>query len=445
MCANAPNVCMDVVGNAVHSIWTARGIKNDFPSQRSQGLYGNCVATDGSSLGYRQFIHVLDSLAIWEHEILGLKKYDRSPDNRTCAYVNFTYYMFQGGRGVSFHVDQEPRVLSCRQLVYNDEDAIWGLSHEWGHQHQMLPYFCWSGLGEVSNNMNSYFNIMRMGYTNNRMTGTFDGTVKSGSSYDLARKIFLKHDYSGICASATTSSPSLKSTMRHLAYQNANELQSAKLREFALTMSDSVIKQYKNDPTKAVSIHEVGVGETLCPFLFVYDYFVQNGVPDVAKDWYESLRQNDFENGSQVEKQGGVDKYELIASAMNGNKNNKYDQLAADYPDCCWIKNGYIIKGNNWYQNSAPFMMNWVRKLSRITKYNLLPYFEQWGFFRQVAMRIGDYGNKWMIITPEMYEEFKADMDALVKSGEIEAMPEGMVEAISNVPTIIQNKPEFGN
>ena len=445
MCANAPNVCMDVVGNAVHSIWTARGIKNDFPSERSQGLYGNCLATDGSSLGYRQFIHVLDSLAIWEHEILGLKKYDRSPDNRTCAYVNFTYYMFQGGRGVSFHVDQEPRVLSCRQLVYNDEDAIWGLSHEWGHQHQMLPYFCWSGLGEVSNNMNSYFNIMRMGYTNNRMTGTFDGTVKSGSSYDLARKIFLKHDYSGICASSTTSSPSLKSTMRHLAYQNANELQSAKLREFALTMSDSVIKQYKNDPTKAVSIHEVGVGETLCPFLFVYDYFVQNGVPDVAKDWYESLRQNDFENGSQVEKQGGVDKYELIASAMNGNKNNKYDQLAADYPDCCWIKNGYIIKGNNWYQNSAPFMMNWVRKLSRITKYNLLPYFEQWGFFRQVAMRIGDYGNKWMIITPEMYEEFKADMDALVESGEIKAMPEGMVEAISNVPTLIQNKPEFGN
>ncbi len=316
-----------------------------------------------------------------------MKKYDRSPDNRTCAYVNFTYYMFQGGRGVSFHVDQEPRVLSCRQLVYNDEDAIWGLSHEWGHQHQMLPYFCWSGLGEVSNNMNSYFNIMRMGYTNNRMTGTFDGTVKSGSSYDLARKIFLKHNYSGICASETTSEPSLKSTVRHLAYKYANELQSAKLREFALTMSDSVIKQYKNDPTKAVSIHEVGVGETLCPFLFVYDYFVQNGVPDVAKDWYESLRQNDFENGSQVEKQGGVDKYELIASAMNGNKNNKYDQLAADYPDCCWIKNGYIVKGNSWYQNSAPFMMNWVRKLSRITKYNLLPYFEQWGFFRQVAVR----------------------------------------------------------
>ena len=446
MCADAPNVCMDVVGNNVHSIWTSRGVKDYFPNERSKGLYGNCVATDGTSLGYRQFIHVLDSLAIWEHEIIGLHKYNRTPNNFTCAYVNFTYYMFQGGRGVSFHVDQEPRVLSCKTLVYNDEDAIWGLSHEWGHQHQMLPYFCWSGLGEVSNNMKSYFNIMRMGYTNNRMTGTNDGTVNPNSQYANARNIFIKHDYSNVYASEVKGAPaSLKSTKRHLAYTYANELQSQKAREFALTMKDSIITQYAVNPAKAVSIHEVGVGETLCPFLFVYDYFIQNGVPDIAQDWYESLRQNDDPNGSQVEKQGAVDKYELLASAMNGNKNNKYDEFAEKYPESCWNTEGYLVKGNNWYQNSAPFMMNWVRKVSRITKYNLLPYFERWGFFRQVAMRIGDYGNKWMIITPKMYNEFKADMDALVESGEIKAMPEGMVEAISNVQAKLQPKPVFPN
>ncbi|MGM9694267.1 MAG: M60 family metallopeptidase [Alloprevotella sp.] len=447
MCADAPNICMDVVGNNVHSIWTSRGVKDYFPTQRSTGLYGNCVATDGTSLGYRQFIHVMDSLAIWEQDLLGLHKYNRTPNNYTGAYVNFTYYMFQGGRGVSFHVDQEPRVLSCKTLVYNDEDVIWGLSHEWGHQHQMLPYFCWSGLGEVSNNMNSYFNIMRMGYTNNRMTGTNDGTVDSKSQYANARNIFLNHDYSNVYADETDGAPaSLVSTKRQLAYENASELVSTKAREFALSMKDNTtITQYAVDPTKAVSIHEVGVGETLCPFLFVYDYFVQNGVPDVAIDWYESLRQNDDENGSQVEKQGAVDKYELLASAMNGNKNNKYDKFLADYPTSCWNTEGYLVKGNHWYQNSAPFMMNWVRKLSRITKYNLLPYFERWGFFRQVAMRIGDYGNKWMIITPDMYNEFKNDMDALVESGEIQAMPDGMVEAISNVQAKLQNRPVFPN
>ncbi|MGM9688354.1 MAG: M60 family metallopeptidase [Alloprevotella sp.] len=444
MCAKAPNMCIDVVGNAVHSIWTTRGVRDDFPTVPSKGLYGNCLAIDGS-LGYRQFIHVMDSIAIWEHDILGLGKYNRRPDNRTGAYVNFTYYMFQGGLGVSFHVDQEPRVLNCKTLVMNDEDVIWGLSHEWGHQHQMLPYFCWSGLGEVSNNMNSYYNIMRMGYSNNRMTGSNDGTAKPNSQYANARRIFVDHDYSTVCADYKGNTPSLKSHMRHLAYTNASELQSKSLRDFALTMKDSTITQYKTNPAKAVSIHEVGVGETLCPFLFVYDYFVQNGVPDIAKDWYESLRQNDFENGSQVEKQGGADKYELLASAMNNNKNGKYTQFKNEYPTSCWITNEYLIEGNNWYQNSAPFMMNWVRKVSRITGYNLLPYFERWGFFRQIAMRIGDYGNKWMIITPEMYEEFKADMQALVDNGEIKSMPEGMVEDISNVPTVIQPRPQFPN
>ena len=130
---------------------------------------------------------------------------------------------------------------------------------------------------------------------------------------------------------------------------------------------------------------------------------------------------------------------------MNGNKNGKYTQFKNEYPTSCWITNEYLIEGNHWYQNSAPFMMNWVRKISRLSGYNLMPYFERWGFLRQTALYIGDYGNGWQIFTPAAYDEFKADMDALVESGEIQAMPEGMVEAISNVQTRIQPKPQFQN
>ncbi len=150
--ANAKNVCMDVLGKKVHSVWT------------SEGLHKYCKATDGTSIGYRQYMNVLDSLIQWEHDLLGFKKYNSEPDNRTMAYTNYTYYMFQGGFGVSFHHNQESRVLNCKTIVYNDNDAIWGLSHEWGHQHQMHPYFCWAGMSEVTNNMNSYYNIMKMGY-----------------------------------------------------------------------------------------------------------------------------------------------------------------------------------------------------------------------------------------------------------------------------------------
>lgn len=427
LCRVAPNVCMDVVGTNVHSVWTSRGIRKDFPNINSDGLYGNCVAVDGKSLGYRQFIHVLDSLVIWEHELLGFHKYNCPPDNRTMAYVNFTYYMFQGGRGVSFHVDQEPRVLSCRNLITSDNDAIWGLSHEWGHQHQMQPYFCWGGMGEVTNNMNSYYNIMRMGYR----------TSDKINQWAPARKHFVNGDYS--------SGITRTSEMRQNAYNERANQGNEALRAVCAANSDFEIKDYATDPEHALAINEVGVGETLCPFIMLYNYFTTHGKPDFAPDWYQSLRENDDENGSQVEKKGEVDKYELLASAQNSNKNGKYSVLKAKYPNSVWIKKNYVTASSDKFQNSVPFVLNYIRKTSRLAGYNLIPYFERWGFLRQAPLRIGDYGNYFFVLTADMFAEFKADMEALVESGEIQEMPEGMVEDISNSPDMFQTRPTFEN
>lgn len=164
---NAKNRCIDLVGSKVHSVWQASGMRN------------YCKALDGTSKGYVQFMNVLDTLVDWEHHLLGLKKYNRVPDNRTMAYVNYTYYMFQGYYGVSFKYDCESRVLNCKTIMKNDGDAIWGLSHEWGHQHQMQPYFCWAGLGESSNNMNSCENVLRMGYHDDWHAGRIKGAWES--------------------------------------------------------------------------------------------------------------------------------------------------------------------------------------------------------------------------------------------------------------------------
>lgn len=417
LCKNAKNYCMDVVGDKVHSIWT------------SEGLSKYCKADDGTSLGYRQYINTIDSLIEWEHDLLGFNKYNRTPKNRTMAYVNFTYYMFQGGFGVSFHQDQESRVLNCRTLIHRDDDAIWGLSHEWGHQHQMQPYFCWAGQSEISNNMNSYYNIMHMGYR----------TSDKINQWDPARKHFLE-DYE-FKSGKKVSEP------RQLAYQNRNLLSfSSKMVAMCESMKDGIISAYAEDPTKAVAQTEVGVGEGLCPFIMLYAYFSTHGCPDIAKDWYEALRQNDEPNGSQVEKKGGVDKYELIASAQNNNKNNKFAELKKLYPNTCWVTDKYITENNNnMWNNSVPYIFNYIRKVSRITGYNLVPYFERWGFLRQIANYIGDYGNKWYVMTPEMYNEFIEDMDALVKSGELKTMPEGMVEEISRTPNLFQNTPVIPN
>lgn len=411
--ANAKNICMDVVGSKVHSVWTANG------------LHSYCKAQDGSSLGYRQYMNVLDSLIDWEHELLGFKKYDLIPDNRTFAYVNYTYYMFQGSLGVSFIHSQEYRVLNCRTLILNDNDAIWGLSHEWGHQHQMHPYFCWAGMSEVTNNMNAYYNIMKMGYH----------TSDKIESWPVARRHFIDANYQDITPSYLGSSAagSRNSNMRHNAYVNRSTFSSyPNLMAMCAEMKDSVITNYSANPDRALTINEVSVGETLCPFVMLYNYFTINGLDDFAPDWYEALRQTDNENGSQIEKTGEVDKYELIASAQNGNKNGKYEVLKAKYPESCWITEQYVDENSSQWDNSAPYVMNYIRKVSRLTGYNLFPYFERWGFLRQVALLIGDYGNKWFILTPEMYDEFKADMDALVESGELQEMPSGMIETISN-------------
>lgn len=424
--ANAKNVCMDVLGTKVHSVWT------------SDGLHKYCKATDGTSIGYRQYMNVLDSLIQWEHDLLGFKKYNSEPDNRTMAYTNYTYYMFQGGFGVSFHHDQERRVLNCKTIVYNDNDAIWGLSHEWGHQHQMHPYFCWAGMSEVTNNMNSYYNIMKMGYH----------TSDKINAWPTARKHFIQDNISDIEVSGPVAKKDngtydvgegsmvkghRYSRARRLAFLNKDYMTNAALRQICETMSDSAVTNYSKNPAHALHISEVGVGETLCPFIMLFNYFTTHGKPDFAPDWYEALRQTDDVNGgSSIEKAKGFDKYELVAAVQNNNKNGLYSKLVELYPNSCWVKSGYVNKNSTQWENSMPYVLNYIRKTSRLSGYNLLPYFERWGFLRQVALYIGDYGNKWQCFNKEMYDEFKADMDALVTDGTLKAMPDGMVEEISN-------------
>ena len=152
MTASAPSRFIDVVSKKAHAVWT------------SEGMHNYCKADDEKSPGYRQYMNILDTLITWEQRVVGFEKYGRIPRNRTMIYVNFTYYMFCGSLGNSIHVDEEQRLLNCHTLIYDDHDAIWGISHEWGHQHQIDPYFCWGGLTEVSNNLNAYYNVMHMGY-----------------------------------------------------------------------------------------------------------------------------------------------------------------------------------------------------------------------------------------------------------------------------------------
>ncbi len=415
LCSNATNTCMDVFGKRVHSIWTAEGLKK------------YCKATDGRSYGYRQYMNVLDSIVQWQHDLLGLTKYGHTPENRTMAYVNYTYYMFQGGYGVSFHMDQESRVLNCRTIVERDDDAIWGLSHEWGHQHQMHPYFCWKGVNEVSNNLFSYYNIMKMGYR----------TSDKINAFPYAIKYMIDDNLNGL---------HLQSSSRKDAYNNRSEVKwNDDYYAVATAMEDSTMTTQAANKFLAPTYGEIGGVEALTPFVKLYVYFMRDGgKPDFAADWYEALRQTDKEGGSTVEKTTGYDKYELVASAQNGNKNGAIAKLNELFPTSVW--NNYITPAHcGQTENAMPYILNLIVKASRISGYNLFPYFERWGFLRHTAHKVNDYGWGWQIFTPTAYNEFKADMDALVADGTLKEMTEDMVETISRAENWWHETPEFPN
>ena len=153
MTATAPSRFIDVVGRKVHAVWTAAG------------MHEFCKAEDGKSPGYRQYMNILDTLMTWEQRVVGFEKYGRIPRNRTLLYVNFSFgSLFQWVLGISTHVDNERLYLNCRSLLYDESETMWGLGHEWGHQHQLSPNFCWAGVSEVTNNLNAYYNLMHMGY-----------------------------------------------------------------------------------------------------------------------------------------------------------------------------------------------------------------------------------------------------------------------------------------
>ena len=454
LCAKAPNLHMDCWGNKVHSVWTSDGLKK------------YCKDVNGNPKGYRQFMNVLDSLIAWEHRSLGFEKYDRLPNTRSFAYVNYTYYMFQGGYGVSFHHNQEQRVLSCKTLITNDDDAIWGLSHEWGHQHQMTPYFCWAGQSEATNNMNSCYNVLHMGYTGshgariqNNWTAVynhfFNGTAVSSAA---GVRTSLKDQYNPNGGSTAVSAPRLNAYKAINQFAWCPEFQDSIRAQYArfynAETQEWIVPSYFDDPDHGLSINEVYCEEFTAPFFMLYCYFSNKNnegyTPDYQEDMYESLRQNDEDNGSAVEPDWNagvksakttVDKYELLASAQNGNKNGAYERFIAAYPNSCWTKKGYIVAGATYQKNSVPFAFNYIRKASKLTGYNLFPYFEKFGFFRTVFMEINDYGNKYVAQTKDMVEEFRADMEALG----LKTCTDEMIETIahSNIPRY--SVPNFPN
>jgi hypothetical protein len=155
---------------------------------------------------------------------------------------------------------------------------------------------------------------------------------------------------------------------------------------------------------------------TARPFLAIAFYAISTlNKPDFSYDLFEALRQTDKKSGttivgSSIEK-SGVDKYEILAAAQKGDA-NACSQFRSAYSSSVWTTKNYINSSHlGWDVNSVPFILNYIRKASRLSGYNLFPYFEKCGLLRQVAYRT--YGGAWYLMTADMYDEFRNDMNAL--------------------------------
>lgn len=188
-----------------------------------------------------------DSMVHLQHKLLGLVKYNKVPDNRILARVNYNYYMFRDGDGVAY-MGVEPGY--AMGMVAHPEtvikgDPCWGFNHEVGHVHQLRPYLNWGGMGEVSNNIASLYVTTHFG---NR------SRLSEQKSYERARKNIIE---------------------KKLSYQEAGD-----------------------------------VFEKLVPFWQLQLYFSQNGNPDFYPDLHEALR-NSAESMKDLNPSQDVAAYQL--------------------------------------------------------------------------------------------------------------------------------------
>jgi hypothetical protein len=294
----------------------------------------------------------------------------------------------------------------------------------------MHPYFAWGGMGEVSNNMNSCYNVLHMGYSGGRVL----------NAWKSARSHFLD--------SSNTAYPNKVSSARRNATLNAESAFSwcPAIRDFALAQ-DSTITAL-DDKQFAVGNNEVGVEETLAPFFMLHCYFAEPQSEDTrdADDYYEDYTQDLYESLRNTAKHttDQMNKYELLARAQNGDR-NAYAAFAEKYPTSVWIKNGYITNTSNQNQNTLPFMLNYMVKASELCHYNLYPFFEKFGFFRNIAIQIGDYGTYYYVMMADMFDEIKDDMAKMASEKDWKTMDDELVLKIANAALPQFKTPDIPN
>lgn len=163
--------CLDIKGDYINLVYGVNSLKQ--------------YCDDGLKL-----IQNYDAIVDLEHEIMGLKKYNRLPKNHMFARV-VKDGLFADGWGAGFGEWSMNELASPTKSI---KEGVWCIAHELGHVNQIRPGLKWVSTTEVTNNVYSvcarykfnreYLNLEQErcndGDNNNVLGGRFNSYLNYG-------------------------------------------------------------------------------------------------------------------------------------------------------------------------------------------------------------------------------------------------------------------------
>lgn len=194
----APEVRMDIKGGKINGIFTPQDNNEtwkrlvaqapaqalDLMGERCQFIFDIAALRAGNPNRGQELLKLLDDLILWQHELLGWEKYNKHTGNHILGRAAHCGYMHQDGLGAAFSIH-------CTKGICNPDElakSAWGISHEFGHAHQMHNDFCWVGMTEVTNNLFSSWANYRLNPTDTRLehenSRNWSGSYMRGGRFD---------------------------------------------------------------------------------------------------------------------------------------------------------------------------------------------------------------------------------------------------------------------
>lgn len=124
--------CLDIKGDRINLVYGVNSLKQ--------------YCEDGLKL-----IQNYDAIVDLEHEIMGLKKYNKIPKNHMFARI-VKSGLFADGWGAGFYEGAMKDLANPTRAL---KEGIWAIAHELGHVNQIRPGLKWVSTTEVTNNVYS--------------------------------------------------------------------------------------------------------------------------------------------------------------------------------------------------------------------------------------------------------------------------------------------------